>query len=138
MTDDCIFCKIIKGEIPSAKLYEDDNVLAFLDIAPANKGHALVIPKKHYETFTDISEKELGNLSTVLHKIANAVIKTTNAEGYNVFINNKKVAGQIVMHAHFHILPRFSDDGLSFKWPSKKYEEGEIDKLKEEIKNNIS
>lgn len=135
---DCVFCKIIKGEIPSAKLYEDNIILAFLDIMPANKGHTLVIPKKHYETLLDIPANELEKVSAELHKITKAVVKATNAEGFNVFMNNKKVAGQIVPHAHFHIVPRFSNDGLEFKWPSKKYNDGEINELKEKIKRNIS
>lgn len=137
MTDDCIFCKIIKGEIPSTKIYEDDNVLAFLDIMPANKGHALVIPKEHYETFIDIPEEVLGKLFSELHKLTKAVVKATAAEGFNLFMNNKKIAGQAVPHAHFHIVPRFDGDGLDFKWPSKKYEDGEIDKVKEKIKSYI-
>ncbi len=136
--EDCIFCKIVKGEIPSVKLYEDGIVLSFLDIMPANKGHALVIPKKHYETFIDIPKNDLGKLSSELQKIAKAVVKATNAEGFNIFMNNKKISGQVVPHAHFHIVPRFSNDGLKFNWPSKKYEDGEMDILKEKIKENIS
>ena len=137
MADDCIFCKIVEGKIPSAKLYEDSIVLAFLDIMPANRGHSLVIPKKHYETLLDIPEAELKKLIAELYKLTKAVVKATNAEGFNVFMNNKKVAGQVVPHAHFHIVPRFSNDGLEFKWPSKKYANGEIEALKEEIKRNI-
>lgn len=135
MTDDCVFCKIVKGEIPSAKIFEDELVLAFLDIMPANKGHTLVIPKKHYETFIDIPEDELAKLAAEVQKITKAVVKATSAEGFNIFINNKKVAGQVVPHAHFHIVPRFDGDGLSFSWPSKKYTDGETDKLKEKIKS---
>jgi len=130
---ECVFCKIVKGDIPSAKLYEDENILAFLDIMPANKGHALVIPKKHYEVLVDIPIDELEKLMDELKKITEAVIEATKAEGFNILMNNKKVAGQLVPHAHFHIVPRFSDDGLEFKWPSKKYEEGEIEEYKEKI-----
>ena len=135
--EECIFCKIVKGEIPSAKLYEDGLVMAFLDIMPANKGHTLVIPKKHYEVLVDIPADELEKLMNELKKITEAVISATKAEGFNILMNNKKVAGQIVPHAHFHIVPRFSDDGLELKWPSKKYEDGEIEKLKEKIKSFI-
>ena len=88
---DCVFCKIIKGEIPSTKLYEDNDILAFLDIMPANKGHTLVIPKKHHETLTDIPIDELEKLTKELQKMAVAVVKATNAEGYNIVMNNKKV-----------------------------------------------
>jgi|TARA_B100001971_G_C18217064_1_gene554583 histidine triad (HIT) family protein len=130
---DCVFCKIIKGDIPSTKLYEDENILAFLDIMPANKGHTLVIPKKHYETLTDVPVDELEKLTKELQKITVAVVKATNAEGFNVVMNNKEVAGQVVPHAHFHIVPRFPNDGMAFKWPTKKYEDGEVDKFKEKI-----
>ena len=134
---DCIFCKIAKGEIPSTKLYEDDDFLSFLDIAPANHGHSLVITKEHYETLEDIPEDRLQALIATVQKIAKAVVKGTDAEGFNVFANNKKVAGQLVPHLHFHIVPRFSNDGIKFDWPQKKYAEGEMDKVKENITQHL-
>ncbi len=134
---DCIFCKIAKGEIPSSKLYEDSSFLSFLDIAPANHGHSLVIPKKHYETLIDIPEPELKLLISTVQKVIKAVVKGTGAEGFNVFANNKKVAGQIVPHVHFHIVPRFAGDGIKFNWPQRKYEEGEMDKVREMIVNSL-
>jgi len=130
--DDCIFCKIIKGEIPSSKIYENDKVLAFLDIGPVNKGHTLVIPKKHFTNIFDIDEKVLDEVSRVVRKIAPAVKKAVNADGVNVMSSNGEAAGQVVMHSHIHIIPRFKNDGLKL-WPQGKYEEGEMNSFKEKI-----
>lgn len=129
---DCIFCKIIKGEIPSSKLYENDKVFAFLDIAPVNKGHSLVIPKEHYETLMDIPDELLKEISVVVKKISSAVKKAVNADGISIGQSNYKAAGQVVPHLHFHIMPRFENDGFKF-WPQSKYEEGEIESYREKI-----
>ena len=104
--EDCIFCKIVAGEIPSTKLYENDEVLSFLDIAPAAKGHALVITKKHYATLLDVPHEELSELINTIQKIGAAVMIAMKAEGFNVIQSNNKVAGQIIPHVHFHIIPR--------------------------------
>ena len=130
--DDCLFCKIIKGEIPSSKLYETENVLAFLDIAPVHKGHALVVPKKHFMDILDIDEKDLAEVAKAVKKVALAVKKATNADGLTVTSNNKKSAGQVIMHYHIHIIPRFENDGLKL-WPQGKYEENEMDEYKKKI-----
>ncbi len=135
---DCIFCKIAKGEIPSTKIYEDGNFIAFLDIAPGNFGHTLVMPKEHFETFTDLPENMEKQLMERVKKIASAVVQGTNAEGFNILINNKKVAGQLVPHVHVHIIPRFTDDGIELTWPQKKYAEAEMDKYKESIAKFIN
>ena len=135
--DDCIFCKIIAGEIPCSKIYEDENVLAFLDIGPVNKGHALVIPKEHHETITDLPDELLCELSVAVKKVSDAVMKGTGCDGVNVLMSNKKAAGQLVPHAHLHIIPRFEDDGLKH-WPQGKYEDGEADKFKEKIASFLS
>ena len=130
--DDCLFCKIVRGEIPSSKLYETENVLAFLDIAPVHKGHALVVPKKHFMDILDIDEKDLAEVAKAVKKVALAVKKATNADGLTVTSNNKKSAGQVVMHYHIHIIPRFENDGLKL-WPQGKYEENEMDEYKKKI-----
>jgi histidine triad (HIT) family protein len=132
--NDCIFCKIVKGDIPSSKVYEDKDILAFLDIAPANKGHALVVTKAHHETMIDMPPDLLKKMAEATQKIARAVVKATQADGFNVFMNNKKQAGQLVPHVHFHIVPRFSNDGISFEWPHQKYAENEIQEYQERIK----
>lgn len=134
--DGCIFCKILKGEIPCAKVYEDDRVMAFLDIMPINKGHTLVVPKKHSANMLEDSVEDLYAIIHAVKKIAPAVIKSVDADGFNLGVNTKEAAGQVVMHTHFHIIPRFSDDGLKH-WPQKKYEDGEMDKFKESIMNAI-
>jgi histidine triad (HIT) family protein len=132
--DECLFCKIIKGDIPSNKIYEDKEFLVFLDIGPVNKGHTLVVPKKHYVTFLEMNEKELGKMMKIVQKIANAVIKGTKAQGFNIMINNKRAAGQLVDHVHLHIIPRFENDGFKH-WPQSKYKEGEASKIADEIKS---
>ena len=120
----CIFCKIIKGEVPCDKIYEDENVLVFLDINPINKGHCLVVTKEHYETLLEIPEDESVYLFKALKKVSNALMKGLKADGFNIGMNNFSVAGQVVMHAHFHVIPRFKGDGLKH-WPGKKFEEGD-------------
>jgi len=121
MSNDCVFCKIVSGELPSTKLYEDDDVLAFLDISPAAKGHALVIPKAHHETIKDIPAELLGKVSAVVKQIAQALFAGLGAEGVNVGQANGPVAGQVVPHIHFHVIPRRTDDGLTFAWSHQKY-----------------
>ena len=133
---DCIFCKITNGEIPSKKVYEDDNVYAFLDIMPVNKGHTLVIAKNHTESIEEASDEDLKNLILAVKKIAPAVVKAVNAIAYNVGVNNGKGAGQIVPHLHFHIMPRFEGDGLRL-WEGKKLEDSEMDKIKDDIVSNV-
>lgn len=132
----CVFCKIIKGEIPSSKVYEDKEVLAFLDIAPVSKGHTLVIPKRHFETIIDTPNELLGKVINAVKKLSPAVMKATGAEGISVAQSNYPAAGQVVPHLHFHIMPRFKEDGLRF-WPKIQYEEGEINKVAEKIKKAL-
>ncbi|PIN86035.1 HIT family protein [Candidatus Woesearchaeota archaeon CG10_big_fil_rev_8_21_14_0_10_44_13] len=133
---DCIFCKIIKGEIPCLRIYEDKDVLAFLDIAPVNRGHALVIPKKHYADFTDMPDEAVKQVFVAAKKVADGVMKGVNANGFNLGMNNRKVAGQLVMHAHVHIMPRFEGDGFKL-WEGKKYLEGEAKKVMESINKKL-
>ena len=102
--NDCIFCKIIKGEIPCTKVYEDNDVLAFLDIKPVNPGHTLVIPKKHCENLLDCADKELNSVMKVVRELSNKIIKD-GAGGVKVVCNNGQPAGQIVFHLHVHIIP---------------------------------
>ena len=130
---DCIFCKIVKKEIPGSILYEDAGSLAFLDINPLNKGHALVIPKKHYETMMEMPETELAELARVVRKVAIAVKKATGAPGINITQNNGRAAEQLVPHAHFHIIPRLEGDGIFMSHPKKKYDEGEMEETRKKI-----
>ena len=132
---DCIFCKIIKGEIPSNKIYENQNTYAFLDINPVNHGHTLVIPKKHYINIFDTPEETLKQLILTIKKITPAIKKAVNADGINIGLSNEQAAGQAVFHIHFHIMPRFKNDGLKLL-PQKTYESPEQAKqIAQKIKN---
>lgn len=109
----CIFCKIIQGEIPSYKVYEDDKVLAILDISQATKGHTLVMPKMHYETIFDLNDEITAHLYQVVQKISKHYqTKIPNLKGLNLLNNNLPKAGQTVPHYHVHIIPRYEDDNL--------------------------
>ncbi|MBN2458993.1 HIT family protein [Candidatus Woesearchaeota archaeon] len=134
LENDCIFCKIIKGEIPCSKVLEDNEFLAFMDIRPIIKGHALVIPKSHCTNILDFPKAEETDLVEFIKKVAKAVVKATDADGFNLGMNNGEAAGQVVMHAHFHIIPRFKDDGL-VSWPHKEYAPGEIEGMRNKIKS---
>jgi histidine triad (HIT) family protein len=117
---DCIFCKILEGGFPAYEVYEDSNVLAFLDIFPIHPGHVLVVPKKHYMDVFDTPEKDMQNLIAAAKKIAPADMKATKADGINIGMNNKPASGQVVMHVHLHVIPRYKDDGLK-TWPQRPY-----------------
>ncbi len=121
---DCIFCKIISQEIPAHIIYEDDRVLAFLDIAPVNPGHTLLIPKEHYMDFQQAPGEILVYLVTIAHKIAPAIIGAVGAEAFNLTTNVGENAGQVVSHLHWHMMPRFADDGYQL-WHGKPYNDGE-------------
>jgi len=135
--EDCIFCKIADGKIPAAKVYEDDSTISFLDIMPANKGHCLVVPKKHYETFLDISDEDLNSLIIATKKVTKALSLSMGNGSYNLIMNNGKIAGQVVYHAHIHIIPRFKGDRLRIKWSHKKYTEKEMKETQEKIKKFV-
>ncbi|MFA5109710.1 MAG: HIT family protein [Patescibacteria group bacterium] len=124
----CIFCQIISGEIPSHKVYEDENVLAFLDIQPVNPGHTLVVPKKHYQNLEEISEEDLKILIVAVKKIGHLLKLKLGIEGYNASTNNDPVAGQIVPHLHFHIIPRYRGDGHD-AWSRCQYKPGEEEEI---------
>lgn len=134
---DCIFCKIVRGEIPATKIYEDEQAVAFLDIHPINLGHALVVPKKHQPTFLETPAEELKSLIPIVQKVAKAVKSGSRADGVNISINNDRAAGQLVFHTHFHIIPRYVDDGLKH-WGQRQYNNGEIEKVAANIKTALS
>lgn len=113
---DCIFCKIVAGQIPCHKLYENDCVLAFLDIGPLSRGHCLVIPKEHYTTIDQMPADLASACAAVLPKLSKAIVTATGAAGWNVLQNNGAIAGQEVNHVHFHIIPRADGDGLGYRW----------------------
>ena len=137
MSQDCIFCKIIAGEIPCAKLYETDKVLSFLDIGPVNKGHALVIPLGHHETLWDLPPALGEDLLRAMQIVGGAVMKEVGADGLNVGMNNFEAAGQLVPHAHFHLVPRFANDGFEL-WPQGAYDDmEEMSRLAKAVREKI-
>lgn len=135
LVDDCVFCKILKGEIPCTKVYEDDMVLAFLDIAPFNYGHTVIVPKDHQHSSTTIGVDYLSAMIAVAPKIGAALMRATGAEGFNIIQNNGRVAGQSVPHVHFHVIPRFADDDIVITAKGKKYAEGQMAELTAKIQN---
>jgi histidine triad (HIT) family protein len=133
----CLFCKMVTGQIPVAKIYEDDAVLAFLDIGPLSDGHALVIPKQHFEKLHDCPAELLGKVTSRLGKIAAAIVAAMNSDGYNILCNNGRAAGQLVEHLHFHIIPRNAGDGVFDRWPAYKYPKGKIEQITLKIRENL-
>lgn len=129
MSTNCIFCKIIAGEIPSTRVYEDTHVLAFMDIGPVIKGHTLVIPKQHVDPITAVPPDVLNRVMAVVQKIAKAQMNGLRADGVNILQANGAAAGQVVPHLHFHVVPRFKTDGHHWNWAAKKYET--IDEMKQ-------
>lgn len=121
--NDCIFCKIINGDVPSAKIYEDEHVYAFMDIMPVTKGHALIIPKNHKENVYDLTSDEASQLFSVVPKIATVLKETFQPAGMNLLQNNGAPAGQSVFHFHMHFIPRYDQtDGLELTWNTKERE----------------
>lgn len=135
---DCVFCRIVAGELPSSKLWEDEEVLAFLDINPLARGHTLVIPKAHVETIFEISPDQMKALAAVLPKLAQAVKQATGAEGLNILQCNGRASGQDVPHLHFHLIPRSANDGLGFIWRARKYAQGEVQEVQHQIKDLLA
>lgn len=138
MSANCLFCRIVAGEIPSTRVYEDADTLAFMDIGPIIKGHTLVIPKKHYDPITRTPEDVLAKVMAVVRKIAQAQMNGLKADGVNVLNANGEAAGQQVPHIHFHVVPRFKTDGHHWNWAAKKYDSlDEMKKMAEEIRKAL-
>lgn len=112
---DCVFCKIISGEIPTNKVYEDDNIVAILDISQATKGHTLIVAKKHYKNLYDIDENVAADIFRVVPKLANAIKNAFHPIGLNVLVNTEKPL-QTVFHFHVHLIPRYPHDGVEIDW----------------------
>jgi len=137
MSSDCVFCKIIKGELPSYKVYEDEHVLAFLDIRPVNAGHTLVVPKKHSHNIFDIAPKDWAAVAEAVRVLSIAIEKGVEADGVNIAMNNREHAGQVVHHPHVHIIPRFKGDGLKLM-PQREYKESEAESSAEKIRASLN
>lgn len=133
---DCIFCKIAKGKVPSEKVYEDKDCIAFLTIGPVHKGHTLVVPKRHVINLFDMDDKTVKKLFLAVKKLIHPVTLAFEADGANVSINNNEASGQAVMHAHVHIIPRYKDDSLP-AWPHMTYADGEMKSCGDRIRQKI-
>ncbi len=131
--DNCIFCKIAAGEIPSATLYEDDDFRVILDIEPASKGHALILPKEHYANLYELDDELAAKAMVLAKKMVTKLTAILGCDGYNVVQNNGTVAGQTVFHFHMHLIPRYQGDGVKLGW-----KQGTLtDEVKEEILTKI-
>lgn len=131
---DCIFCKIIKGEIPAEIIYQDEKIIAFLDIKPAVKGHTLFVTKQHCQDFLSLPDDLITYLFHKAKVITPAILKGAGANGFNIGINNGTSAGQVIFHCHLHVIPRFSGDGLTM-WPGSDYQPDEIHEYAEKIRS---
>ncbi len=127
----------MKWETPSQRVYEDEKYIAFLDINPINFGHTLIIPREHYNSFHETPDEVLGEMIRLTKKIAPAMVKAVGADGYNVGVNTGRAAGQAVDHVHFHLIPRFSDDGLKAWQGRNRYAEGEMGATARKIKGKL-
>ena len=136
-TENCIFCQIASGQIPCTRLYEDEHVVAFLDIGPISDGHTLVIPKTHVQWMEDAAPEVVEKIARVLPRVARAVRGAVGAQGYNILNNNGRPAGQAVDHLHFHVIPRWKDDNLFPKWPAYKYPQGRAEEIAEKIRKML-
>jgi histidine triad (HIT) family protein len=133
---DCIFCRIAAGEVPAVRILENPVVLAFLDIAPVNYGHTLVIPKAHYENLLDLPDTLWQEMGRVCRKVALALRGTLYAQGFNIGMNNFEAAGQVVFHAHLHVIPRYFTDGLKL-FPQEYYKPGDMEKTGEQLRRAL-
>ena len=131
--ENCIFCKIAAGEIPSATLYEDENFRVILDLGPASKGHALILPKEHFRNLYDIDEDVAAKAMKLAKKMVKKMTDVLGCDGYNLVQNNEPCAGQTVFHFHMHLIPRYEGDQVGLGWPA-----GELtDEVKNEIFNKM-
>ena len=136
--DECIFCKIVNGDIPCYKVYEDDDVLAFLDISQTTPGHTLVVSKKHFKNLLYVPKDILAKVMGAAQRIAQAQVASLGAKGVNIINNTNEIAGQTVMHFHVHVIPRYSnDDALRIEFLSNKIEHLSLPAIAEEISKKL-
>ena len=134
MSEDCIFCKIAAGEIPSYTIYEDEDFRVIMDIQPASKGHALILPKEHYANLYELSDALASKALVLAKKMVTKLTDILGCDGYNIVQNNGEVAGQTVFHFHMHLIPRYEDDSVTIGW-----EPGSLDEeLKEDVLKKLN
>jgi histidine triad (HIT) family protein len=134
---DCIFCRIAAGELPAARVLETPLILAFLDIAPVNYGHTLVIPKAHHQNLLELPDGLWTEMGRVCRRVAQALRAALSAQGFNIGMNNFEAAGQVVFHAHIHVIPRYYTDGLQL-FPQESYKPGDLEKTGEQLRRALS
>lgn len=135
--EDCIFCKIANGEIPSTTIYENEEFRVFFDINPASKGHCLIVPKEHYSNIFDIDGETAGRLFSLATVVARSLKKELNCEGMNIVQNNGEIAGQTVFHFHLHLIPRYTGDTVNVGWQPGQADLEELAKLAQAVRKNI-
>lgn len=135
--EDCIFCKIANGGIPSATVYENEDFRVIFDIAPASKGHTLIIPKQHYDDIFDMDAQTGGRLFSLATAVAKSLKKELNCEGMNIVQNNGLIAGQTVFHFHLHLIPRYTGDMVNIKWHPGEADQEELKELAKAVGKNI-
>ena len=134
LDDNCIFCKIAAGEIPSRKIYEDKDLIAIMDLSPTSKGHSLIIPKEHYTNIYDIDEEIAGKVMKTAKKLATKMTVALNCDGFNLLQNNGETAGQTMFHFHMHLIPRYKDaDNNMLKFTSVSFSDEEMDSIRDQI-----
>ena len=129
----CIFCKIANGEIPSKTLYEDEAFRVILDLGPASKGHALILPKNHYANLYELPEEDAGAVMKLAKRMATQMTERLGCEGFNLVQNNGELAGQTVFHFHMHLIPRYRDDGQKIGWKPQEVSQEELEETRKQI-----
>ena len=133
--ENCVFCTIAKGDIPSKVLYEDDEFKVILDLGPATKGHALILPKNHYRNLYEIPDEVAGKVMLLAKKMALHMTEKLNCDGFNLVQNNGEAAGQTVFHFHMHLIPRYTEDGQTLGWKPLEFTQEELDGIRDIILN---
>lgn len=131
--ENCIFCKIANGEIPSRTLYEDDKFRVILDLGPASRGHALILPKNHYANLYELPDETAGEVMKLAKRMASQMTERLGCEGFNLVQNNGELAGQTVFHFHMHLIPRYHDDGQKIGWKPQEITQEELEEIRKQI-----
>ena len=131
--NNCIFCKIANGEIPSKTIHEDDKFRVILDLGPATRGHALILPKDHYKNIYEIPDETIADAMVLAKKMAIKMTQTLHADGFNIVQNNNEIAGQTVFHFHIHLIPRYDGDGQNINWVPEEMSQEELENIMKQI-----
>ena len=131
--ENCIFCKIANGDIPSRTLYEDEDFRVIMDLAPATKGHSLILPKSHFKNLYEISDDVASKVLPLAKKMATVMTEKLGCDGFNLMQNNNEIAGQTIFHFHMHLIPRYENDGHNFVMKANEVSAQELDSIKEQI-----